>query len=469
VSLDDEQRVREAEGRVGTTIRSKWHLDSLLGIGGMAAVYAATHRNGTRGAVKVLDRALAAQASMRARFLHEGYVANKVDHPGAVRVLDDDELDDGGVFLVMELLTGETLETLANQHGGKLTVAEVLEYSAQVLDVLVAAHTRGIVHRDIKPDNLFATARGLKVVDFGLARVLEGETHIKMTQGFTMGTPAFMSPEQARGRGDLVDQRSDLYCLGATMFALLTGEIVHENTSATVPELVSATFSRQARSLSVAMPEAPECVVRIVDRALQLEKVDRWPSALVMREEVSKAAAELGIELKVPAEWAEKDRVSRTSTPVGPLGPLAMTPHTKATPGIGSKPTLFEATVTPSPGSAPKRMRSRVLAGVAGAVAIALVAAVAIALKSRTPSIATSSPPPESAPAPSPSPSAVPSTSTLVAPPQPEPVETAAPSVVATTSAAIRPRMRTRTAASASASGAAPAPSTTEDMFNGRF
>src|SRR5258708_37389061 len=133
----------------------------------------------------------------------------------------------------MELLTGDTLEALAQAGDGRLPMAQVVEYSAQILDVLVAAHTRGIVHRDIKPDNIFATARGIKLVDFGLARVLEGEARIKVTQGLTMGTPAFMSPEQARGRGDLVDPRSDIYCLGATMFALLSGEIVHEDVGGT--------------------------------------------------------------------------------------------------------------------------------------------------------------------------------------------------------------------------------------------
>jgi serine/threonine-protein kinase len=474
LSSDDEQRLRDAEARVGTLVRSKWHLDSLLGIGGMAAVYAATHRNGTRGAVKVLDRALAAQASMRERFLHEGYVANKVDHPGAVRVLDDDELDDGGVFLVMELLIGETLENLANQQGGKLPVEEVLDYSAQVLDVLIAAHTRGIVHRDIKPDNLFATARGLKVVDFGLARVFEGEARIKMTQGFTMGTPAFMSPEQARGRGDLVDHRSDLYCLGATMFALITGEIVHQNTSDTVPELVSATFSQQARSLNIAKADCPPVVVRIVDRALKLEKEDRWQSALEMREAITDAARELGIELRVPESWLESERVSRASSaPVGPLGPLAMTPHTQLPKG-SQKPTLFEATVTPGsqPPEAPKDgpPKSR-RAMVAGAVVLASLAVLAIVIGTRSPQqapVTASTPSAVATPTPDPTPSPLPLTSTTVAPP----IDTPTPSVTqaaASSAPTVAGRPRVRTNASASASSAVPAPSASEDMFGGRF
>src|SRR3954466_8488496 len=111
---------RRARARVGMVLRGKWCLDQLLGVGGMAAVYAATHRNGKRGAVKLLHLQLSLDAEARSRFLQEGYVANRVDHPGTVSVLDDDVTEDGSVFLVMELLEGRTVDALAEERGGRL-------------------------------------------------------------------------------------------------------------------------------------------------------------------------------------------------------------------------------------------------------------------------------------------------------------------------------------------------------------
>ena len=160
--------------RVGRTLRDKWHLDALIDVGGMAAVYAATHRNGMRGAVKILHRHRSLDPDIAARFRREGYIANKVAHPNAVRVLDDDVDDDGSVFLVMELLEGATLWERAAAGGGHLPPDEVLLAVDQLLDVLAVAHEAAIVHRDVKPENVFVTAEGqVKILDFGIARLYE--------------------------------------------------------------------------------------------------------------------------------------------------------------------------------------------------------------------------------------------------------------------------------------------------------
>jgi serine/threonine-protein kinase len=281
---------QEADAQVGTTLVDKWHLDALIGIGGMAAVFAATHRNGLRGALKILGAACSRDEQLRSRFLREGSIANRVGHPGAVRVLDDDTMSDGRAFLVMELLDGSALDVLAEAAGGRLDVARVLLVADQVLDVLVAAHDKGIVHRDIKPENLFLTSDGsVKLLDFGIARIDERRELVRgATQsGIPMGTPGFMAPEQARGRWDLVGPRSDIWSVGATMFTLLSGAPIHEGE--TVAEIVSASFMTPARSLATAMPDLPQPLVDLVDRAIALDPVDRWPDARAMQTAVRDA------------------------------------------------------------------------------------------------------------------------------------------------------------------------------------
>ena len=280
----------EAEVRVGRTLRDKWHLDALIDVGGMAAVYAATHRNGMRGAVKILHRHRSLDTDIAARFRREGYIANKVAHPNAVRVLDDDIDDDGSVFLVMELLEGATLRDRACHHGGTLPPDEVLLAVDQLLDVLAVAHDAAIVHRDVKPENVFVTTGGqVKILDFGIARLSEPspEGHSATMAGLPLGSPAFMSPEQARGRWDLVDAQSDVWSVGAMMFALLSGQDVH--TAETVPELLAAIFTERARSLAMVVPDSHPALVQVVDGALQLRLTDRWQDARAMQVAVRRA------------------------------------------------------------------------------------------------------------------------------------------------------------------------------------
>jgi serine/threonine-protein kinase len=282
-----------ARARVGTSLRNKWRLDELLGVGGMAAVYAATHRNGTRAAVKVLHVELSTSADAKTRFTREGYVANAVAHDGVVRIIDDDVSEDGAIYLVTELLSGETLEQRRARLGGKMPEDEVLAATEQVLDVLVAAHAKGVVHRDIKPENLFLTRSGqIKVLDFGIARMRELTTASTATRfGESMGTPAFMPPEQARGRWDEVDATSDLWAVGATMFNLLTGDVV--NDGPTVNEALLAAMTQPAPPVASVAPYVSPHVAAVVDRALAYDKSNRWPDARAMQEGVRNAYARL--------------------------------------------------------------------------------------------------------------------------------------------------------------------------------
>ncbi|HTN85362.1 MAG TPA: serine/threonine-protein kinase, partial [Sorangium sp.] len=304
------------EALVGQVLRGKWRLDRLLGFGGMAVVYAGTHRNGMRGAVKMLRRELSGDEEARSRFLREGYVANRVDHPGIVRVLDDDVTDDGSVFLVMELLEGETVEARrAREPAGMLGVGEVLGIVDDLLDVLAVAHERGIVHRDLKPDNLFLTRQGqLKVLDFGIARLreLSGPTNASTRAGSLMGTPQFMPPEQARGQWDRVDARTDLWAVGSTMFQLLSGRYVHE--AETLPLLLLAAMTQPAPPVGSVLPSLPPPVAGVIDVALAFEPDRRWPNARAMQRALRQARGGAGLDAP-PGSSSEAGRAFTFSDP----------------------------------------------------------------------------------------------------------------------------------------------------------
>jgi hypothetical protein len=290
-------------GRVGSVIASKWRLDRVLGIGGMAAVYAATHRNGSTAALKVLHRPYAAEPQMRERFLREAYIANLANHEGIVKVHDDAVDETGSPFLVMELLEGSSVADKADARGGLLEPRDAVWVGCELLSILEAAHAQGIVHRDIKPDNLFWTKDGkLKVLDFGIARVREAAPSKRTQTGMSFGTPGYMAPEQALGRWAQVDGRTDLWAVGATIFNLLTGLSVHEGETDN-ERLVNAA-TRSATSLGRAMPSAPASLVAVVDRSLDFDQARRYPDARAMRLELEAAAAEVGSALAAPPQGA---------------------------------------------------------------------------------------------------------------------------------------------------------------------
>lgn len=281
--------LRRARQLVGQTLHGKWHLDDLLGVGGMAAVFAATHRNGSRAAVKMLHQGAENDPNTRRRFQREGYVANKVGHHGVPRVLDDDVTDDGRTYLVMELLEGESIEDRTARKK-QLPQDEVMHIAHQALDVLAAAHEKGIVHRDIKPDNLFLTKDGeVKVLDFGIAGLHEAAAKgTAATQiGDLMGTLEFMSPEQSRGQWDEVDARSDLWSLGATLYTMLTGRAVH--TADTVPRMLAVASSEEAKPLADVLPDAHPTTCQAIDGALRFKREDRFQSAREMQVVVESA------------------------------------------------------------------------------------------------------------------------------------------------------------------------------------
>ena len=286
---------QQAERRVGTIIGGKWRVDSLLGSGSMAAVYGVTHRNGARAALKILHPTLCTDPAVCERFLGEGYLANSVKHQGIVRVLDDGVTDDGCVFLTMDLLEGDTLEALRQKRGNRIPVVEALDLGDKLMDVLSAVHVAGIIHRDLKPQNVFVCEDGtVKLLDFGVARVFDRTSQSKLSMfGLVLGTPSFMSPEQALGSRDKVDHRSDIWSFGATMFTALTGETVHLGANVQAKLLAAATV--KARSIAMVMPDLPPGISAAIDMALRFKKEDRWQSTDAMRRAFREARDAAGL------------------------------------------------------------------------------------------------------------------------------------------------------------------------------
>ncbi len=394
----------DPSSRIGTTLRGKWRIDRLLGTGGFASVYAATHRAGKRVAIKVLHPALSASAEVRRRFLKEAYAANAIEHPGVVGVSDDDVTEDGAAFLVMDLLEGDTVDARRKKAGGKMGLGEVLSVAEQALDALAAAHEKGIVHRDLKPENLFWTTTGqLRVLDFGIARFREpGDESTSTQTGMTMGSPAFMAPEQARGRWAEVDARTDVYAMGATMFTLLSGTLVHGKLN--LNEALIAAATMPPPPLGQVAPDVPQVVAAVVDRALAFDKNERWADARTMQQAVRSAKESLTgdgnatLPLTAAPALTMQGAVAALSvlnqtTPLGtgPAAPAMRAPVTEIAaaaalpdfaPGAGAPQTTPAGVVTTH---APRRkIGAGIVAG--GALTLLVVAGgIALGLSGRTP------------------------------------------------------------------------------------
>lgn len=327
-----------AQKRVGDVVGGKWRLEALLGMGGMAAVYRATHLNNLKAvAIKLLHSQLGTSGDLKKRFLREGYIANKVGHPGAVSVLDDGTDEDGSAYLVMELLEGETLRERAEERGGKLAPRDLLTLVDDLLDVLQAAHAQEIVHRDLKPDNVFITSGGaVKVLDFGVARALQAAGDEKTRAGVVMGTPEYMPPEQARGRSEQVDGRSDLFAVGAMMYRLLTGRYVHE--AETNNETLLLAMTEPAPKLAESLREVEPKLADLVDTALSFEKESRYADARAMQIAVREALV---------AVKAKEEAVTLHGEP----SPFAGAAATRETTGAADAPAraVLEAATPPPP------------------------------------------------------------------------------------------------------------------------
>jgi serine/threonine-protein kinase len=250
---------------IGAHLAGRYEVTRKIGEGGMGAVYEARHTLiGKRVAIKVLLDKYAQKADVVARLQQEARLASSIGHENIVDITDFGETDDGRTFVVMEFLDGEALASLL-QREGPLPPKRAVTIARQIASALGAAHDKGVVHRDIKPENVFITRRNerdfVKVVDFGISKLIKADTDEqtegagspRLTQtGMVLGTPLYMSPEQARGEDDL-DHRIDVYALGVILYECLTGEVPFHGTN--YLSIISQVLGQEPKSPSQTRPD----------------------------------------------------------------------------------------------------------------------------------------------------------------------------------------------------------------------
>jgi len=303
----------DPEARIGTLLAGKYRLEKLLGIGGMGAVYEGLHEGvGKRFAIKVLRGTTFHDEASRARFAKEAQAAAKMEHPNVVAVFDVGETEDSAPFMVMELLRGRSLFDALE---GRLGIAQALEIAYEMLSALECAHRAGIVHRDVKPANVFLAERQdgsicVKVLDFGVAKFAETD-EVSLTQsGAIVGTPLYMAPEQFLADRE-VDGRADVWAVGATLFQMLTDRPVHLTTSATAA--AAKVVSEPAPRIRTIRDDVDEELDAIVAKALEIQRNDRFSSAKEMMEAIDRHR--VGASETLPGTLSTPPVASRRSVP----------------------------------------------------------------------------------------------------------------------------------------------------------
>jgi eukaryotic-like serine/threonine-protein kinase len=261
----------------GQVLSGKFRVERLLGVGGMGVVLEATHLQlHERVALKfLLPHAVKDHAAV-SRFEREARAAVKLKNEHVVRVMDVGTLDDGAPYMVMELLQGKDLAHIIKELG-RLPVPVAVEYFTQICDAVGEAHALGIVHRDLKPENVFVTQKAngtpvLKVLDFGISKMTGDVLSLtKTTQ--VMGSPYYMSPEQLRASKD-VDQRSDIWSLGAIFYEMLTGRVPFEADS--LMELCTRVLESNPAPISTIRDDVPPEIIRVVEGCLTKDREQRF-------------------------------------------------------------------------------------------------------------------------------------------------------------------------------------------------
>src|ERR1043165_6285796 len=286
---------KDPDSLVGATLAGKYRIDARLNEGGMGTVYRGTHVLMDKTvAIKVLRPSLAADEKIVARFSREARAASRISHPNALSVTDFGEDESGHVFLVMEFLSGKTLKQVIRDEG-PLPLARVVDITRQVGDALNAAHEQGVVHRDLKSDNIMLvdtmTGDHAKVLDFGIAKINEADGN-PVDTGLTapnlvIGTPQYMSPEQCSQDVE-IDSRSDIYSLGVILFEMLVGHVPVSGDSPTM--VMMKHLQEPVPSVMEERADIPASVARVVARAMAKMPSHRYQNVAELVEDLTIAA-----------------------------------------------------------------------------------------------------------------------------------------------------------------------------------
>jgi serine/threonine protein kinase len=263
---------------VGNTLAQTYRIIRRIGVGGMGAVYEASHTRLTtrKFAIKVMHDELVRKGDLAARFRREAEVAGMASHPNVVAVFDFDETPEGIPFIVSEYLHGEDLGQRTDRVG-KLSLSDTVHVVRQLCAALTIVHDVGVVHRDLKPDNVFLVGEHwpeVKLLDFGIARLADGDAGSRTRTGIVMGTPAYMAPEQARG--ERVDHRCDVYAVGAILYRCLTGQPLFDDEDPAAA--LTAVLTREPERPRKLVPELSEAVELVIERAIAREPEERFQS-----------------------------------------------------------------------------------------------------------------------------------------------------------------------------------------------
>jgi serine/threonine-protein kinase len=326
------------KGLIGKSFLDKYRIEERLGQGGMCDVYRAIHMAmGKEVALKVLKPALAADETIARRFEQEARAASRIHHPHAINVMDYGIADGGIPFIVMEFIKGVTIGELLRKEGA-LSVERCANILRQVCGALDVAHSVGVVHRDIKPDNIIIAeydgSDWVEVVDFGVAKIQEDVNRRTALTGenIIVGTPRYMSPEQCEEKP--VDARSDIYSLGVVLYEMLSGEAPFKGDSST--RLLMAHASEPPIPLSEKRPDLPANIISVVMGALEKDPEQRPQSAGEFARQFEEAA---GLGQPVQA-GAGRGAFSRISVPLGEEESPATAPPASASDTLNDEATL---------------------------------------------------------------------------------------------------------------------------------
>jgi serine/threonine-protein kinase len=362
----------------GQTIAGKYRLNQLLGNGGMASVWSATNIFTDRQiAMKFMLPSVARTPEAAKRFLMEAKVSARVDHPNIIEVIDVGQTEEGTLFLVIELLTGVPLEMALTRQSPRMSVHEFAVVMVQVARALAAAHRSGVVHRDLKPTNVFLHEGRdrqpiVKLLDFGISKFLEEEPTELTIAGTVLGSPFYMSPEQARGDEDL-DERTDVYSFGAICFEALCGYRAYD--ALNFKSLLVKIATTAPKSIDDVAPDAPEVFRAIVRECMVVDRDKREVTMNEIALRLFAALTELEtsrFRLPVPKGLEKNDPDATNLLPVirphdKPLPPSIPPPAPGSESSLGQRPSSGHARISgPSgprdsarPAPRPRRRKSR--------------------------------------------------------------------------------------------------------------